>query len=113
MNKRNNSGSVAIATAAVVAIFVGANRAQAHCDSLDGPVVKAAQRALAETNVNHVLIWVQKDDEAEVKRGFVKAYVEYVHYVEGLHEAAVSVIHGHFPEGRRNPSHPHDDEQQR
>ena len=44
----------------------------AHCDGLDGPVVKAAQRALAEGNVNLALIWVQEDDEAEIKRIFEK-----------------------------------------
>src|ERR1044071_4600301 len=44
--------------------------ARAHCDGLDGPVVKAAQKALEDSNVNLVLIWVQKDDEAEIKRAF-------------------------------------------
>ena len=46
----------------------------AHCDGLDGPVVKAAQRALAEGNVNLALIWVQEDDEAEIKRIFENAW---------------------------------------
>ena len=61
-----------ISVATFAAIVMGFNRAQAHCDGLDGPVVKAAQRALAESNVNHVLIWVQKDREAEIKRAFEK-----------------------------------------
>lgn len=42
----------------------------AHCDGLDGPVVKAAEKALESTNVNLVLIWVQKADEPEIKRVF-------------------------------------------
>jgi hypothetical protein len=42
----------------------------AHCDGLDGPVVQAAQRALEMKNVNLILIWVQKADEAEIKRVF-------------------------------------------
>jgi hypothetical protein len=46
------------------------DEARAHCDTMDGPVVKAAQRALAEKNVNLVLIWVQKKDEAEIKQRF-------------------------------------------
>ena len=46
--------------------------ARAHCDALDGPVVQAAQKALAASNVNLVLIWVQKDDEPEIKRAFDK-----------------------------------------
>lgn len=44
----------------------------AHCDGMDGPVVKAAQKALATGNVNHVLIWVQKKDEAEIKKAFAQ-----------------------------------------
>jgi len=44
--------------------------AQAHCDGMDGPVVKAAQAALAKGDVNVVLIWVRKDDEAEIREAF-------------------------------------------
>jgi hypothetical protein len=44
--------------------------ARAHCDTMDGPVVKAAQSALAKGNVNLILIWVQKEDEAQVKQRF-------------------------------------------
>ncbi len=43
---------------------------RAHCDTMDGPVVKAAQRALAERNVNLVLIWVRKEEEAQIKQRF-------------------------------------------
>ena len=56
----------------LVAAVLAPQPARAHCDGLDGPVVKAAQRALAETNVNLVLIWVQKDEEREIKRAFEK-----------------------------------------
>jgi hypothetical protein len=45
-------------------------RASAHCDGLDGPVVSAARQALETGNVNLVLIWVQKPNEAEIKRAF-------------------------------------------
>jgi hypothetical protein len=40
------------------------------------------------------------EDDVEAGRAFVKAYVEYIHYVEGLHEAAASATHGHFPEAQ-------------
>ena len=43
-----------------------------HCDTLDGPVVKAAQKALDTGDVNLILIWVQKDDEVEIKKAFEK-----------------------------------------
>lgn len=46
--------------------------AAAHCDTLDGPVVAAARRALESGNINLVLIWVQKNDEAEIRNHFQK-----------------------------------------
>jgi len=43
-----------------------------HCDGMDGPIVKAAQRALAKGDVNLVLIWVQANDEADIRKVFAK-----------------------------------------
>ena len=45
-------------------------RALAHCDGLDGPVVKAAQRALETRNPAFALIWVQEKDEREIQTAF-------------------------------------------
>jgi len=65
-----------LAGLAIVALLLtGANIARAHCDTLDGPVVAAARQALASNNVNLVLIWVQKADEAEIKKAFEKTIV--------------------------------------
>ena len=47
----------------------------AHCDSLDGPVVKAAQRALETRNLSQVLMWVQGDDEPEIRAAFEQTLV--------------------------------------
>lgn len=44
----------------------------AHCDTLDGPVVAAARKALDTGNVNLVLLWVQGKDEADIRRHFEK-----------------------------------------
>ncbi len=44
----------------------------AHCDGMDGPVVQAAQKALAEEDVNLVLIWVPQHDETEIRRVFAR-----------------------------------------
>lgn len=189
-----------LAAVAVAMVLVLPRTADAHCDTLDGPVVRAAQRALDSRNVTVALVWVQPADETEVReafdralavrelndtakaladryffetvvrlhrsgegapydglkpagtpnpaifaadqaiaqdslaalnallvpalqaglrehfehvmktanwprgdvaagREFVKAYVEFVHYVERLHEALEGAVHGHFPEG--------------
>ena len=60
------------ASALAVAIAWSAS-ASAHCDTLDGPVVSAARKALDSGNVNLVLVWVQKNDEAEIRNLFQKA----------------------------------------
>jgi quercetin dioxygenase-like cupin family protein len=51
-------------------IAVAATDARAHCDTMDGPVVKAAQRALESGAENHVLIWVRPEDEKEIRNAF-------------------------------------------
>lgn len=60
------------ALAAAAALSWG-TAAQAHCDTLDGPVVSAARKALDTGNVNLVLGWVQKKDEDQVRSAFRKA----------------------------------------
>ena len=45
-------------------------RVLAHCDGLDGPVVKAAQRALDTRNPAFALMWVQATDEPEIRTAF-------------------------------------------
>jgi hypothetical protein len=53
--------------------FIFSNTASAHCDSMEGPVVQASQKALETGNINYVLIWVQVKDEEEIKKLFKKA----------------------------------------
>ena len=64
----------ASAVAAIsAALLFAATPAAAHCDGVDGPVIKSAQQALDTGNVNRVLIWVQHGDEAQIKNAFRKA----------------------------------------
>ncbi|EQB64221.1 MAG: hypothetical protein RBG1_1C00001G1800 [candidate division Zixibacteria bacterium RBG-1] len=56
----------------VIILLLEPSSALAHCDAMDGPVVKAAQRALETGNVNLVLIWVRKEDTDEIKKVFQK-----------------------------------------
>lgn len=56
--------------ASLLAILVMPVNLLAHCDTLDGPVVKAAQKALETGDIHFVLIWVQKQDESAVKTAF-------------------------------------------
>lgn len=59
---------VLIAVAAIASLSTAT--AYAHCDGMDGPVVKAAQAALAKGDVNLVLIWVGKSAEPAIREAF-------------------------------------------
>lgn len=56
--------------------LVASNNAYAHCDTLNGPVVKDAKIALENNDVTPVLKWVKKDSEKEIKEAFNKTLVE-------------------------------------
>src|SRR5512136_2983437 len=43
-----------------------------HCDTRDGPVVRAAIKALETGNLNYVLIWIPEESEKELKGIFEK-----------------------------------------
>lgn len=60
--------------AAVAAtVFAIPHNAAAHCDTLDGPVVQDARRALEAKDITPVLKWVKAKDEKAVKAAFQKA----------------------------------------
>lgn len=62
--------ALAVALSLVVAPLFLARPAYAHCDTMDGPVVKAAQRALDSKELTPLLIWVREQDEAEIRHAF-------------------------------------------
>lgn len=67
-----NPNKLQLGAALIVACLASLGQSWAHCDGMDGPVVKAAELALAEKNVNPVLIWVQHENENEIKEAFKK-----------------------------------------
>jgi Family of unknown function (DUF6448) len=61
---------VAAATVAALSLALVPSRALAHCDTMNGPVVKDAQAALAKGDVTPVLRWVTPDKEREIREAF-------------------------------------------
>ena len=60
-----------IRLAAVALVFILLPIAAfAHCDTMSGPVVTDAKKAIALHDVTPVLKWIGKTDEAEVRRLF-------------------------------------------
>jgi len=83
--------SRALFSIAVLALFFPAARARAHCDGMDGPVVKAAREALAAGNVDLVLPWVSAGDESALREVFSSVMA-----VRKLSPAAASLADQYF-----------------
>jgi hypothetical protein len=64
-----------------------------HCDTLDGPLVTLARKALEEKNVNLVLPWVRAEDSDEIRHAF-----DHAQAVRGLGPQARSLADRHFLE---------------
>jgi hypothetical protein len=71
MNATRRSARVAVSL--LLTIALNPEPVAAHCDGMDGPVVSAAQAALASGDVDQVLVWVQPADEDEIRRAFARA----------------------------------------
>ena len=54
-------------------LLFGTPSAQAHCDSIDGPVAKAALTALDTGNVNLALPYAPATAESEIKAAFAQS----------------------------------------
>jgi hypothetical protein len=64
------SQTITIALSVALAAVALPGRADAHCDTMDGPVVAAAQQALATGALEPMLIWVHEEDEPEIRHAF-------------------------------------------
>jgi Family of unknown function (DUF6448) len=62
-----------IAVAAAAGMLWGSHSVRAHCDSVDGPVAKAVQKALDNGNLNPVLAYAPATAEAEIRAAFEKS----------------------------------------
>lgn len=72
---RGHRGLIAVGAtlSALLLAALAVRSALAHCDGMDGPVVRAAQRAFESGNVNLALIWVRQEDEAQLRTAFQEA----------------------------------------
>jgi hypothetical protein len=70
-NKIKRGLRFGLTTLFVLLIFtLTSNVTLAHCDTMDGPLIKDAQKALAQNNVNYALKWVPAASESEIKDAF-------------------------------------------
>jgi len=70
MTKRNKLRHILAALIIFEILFLYSINANAHCDTLDGPVVESARYALATDDVTPLLKWVSIDDEQLIRAAF-------------------------------------------
>lgn len=65
---------------AILALILGVSvglivpaQAFAHCDTMDGPVVKAGEKSLETGELDYALVWVKPEAEVELRAAFKKA----------------------------------------
>jgi hypothetical protein len=54
----------------IAMLFISTNVTFSHCDTMDGPLVADARKAMAQNNVNYALKWVSAANESEVREAF-------------------------------------------
>ena len=70
MNHRNVVRSLIAVLLAAAFVAIAPGTVRGHCDTMDGPVVKAARTALEKNDVDLVLIWVKPADEPAIRDAF-------------------------------------------
>ncbi len=68
------TGRIMVISALAALLVAGSGgTASAHCDTLDGPVIQDARKALETKDVTPVLKWVREKDEKAVRSAFQQA----------------------------------------
>lgn len=62
---------------AIATLFLAApEQAKAHCDTLDGPVIEDARKAINAKDITPILKWVKPQDEKVVRAAFEKVLAD-------------------------------------
>ncbi|MDK9708246.1 MAG: DUF6448 family protein [Desulforhopalus sp.] len=73
MRNRNSIRLHVLGIAALIAVsFIAPKNAAAHCDTLDGPVIEDARKAITARDITPVLKWVREKDEDIVRKAFTR-----------------------------------------
>ena len=68
--KKRVSNGLLVSVLLALTILANSQSAYAHCDTLDGPVVKTARVALDKGDITPLLKWVRPSDEKEIRDAF-------------------------------------------
>lgn len=70
MQRRQRLAGLSGALLLLATLFLVPGKSYAHCDTLDGPVVKTARVALDKGDVTPLLKWVRVENEGEIRQAF-------------------------------------------
>lgn len=70
MKKNNLFKAIFLIISTVMASLATSHFAFAHCDTLDGPVIQDAKKAIEAKDITPVLKWVKPNDESTVRSAF-------------------------------------------
>lgn len=84
---KTNRNKLITAGVLCAACLWAAASALAHCDTLDGPVVRDAKTALAKKDITPVLKWIKPELEAELKTAFARTLAVRAQGSEALERA--------------------------
>ena len=68
--KKRVTNGLLVSVLLALTILANSQSAYAHCDTLDGPVVKTARVALDKGDITPLLKWVRPSDEKEIRDAF-------------------------------------------
>jgi hypothetical protein len=69
--RKRKSGILIIPLMILSLLILSANVTFAHCDTMDGPVIKDAKIAIEKNNINYAFKWIQPQDEIELRNAFL------------------------------------------
>jgi hypothetical protein len=72
INRKNTIGlRFGLVPLFILSMFIlSTNTTFAHCDTMDGPLIADARKAMGQNNVNYVLKWVSVANESEIRDAF-------------------------------------------
>ena len=97
MKQTNLFKTSLLGISAIAALFLATpNDASAHCDTLDGPVIQDARKAIDAKDITPILKWVKPKDEKAVRAAFNKTLAGRVkHSEEAEHKFFVTLVKIH------------------
>ncbi len=90
--KSKREVSIGLVSLSILTLWIlSTNVTFAHCDTMDGPLIADARKAMSQNNLNYALKWVSAANESEIRDAF-----SLVMKVKGLSNEAKELSEKYF-----------------